>query len=121
MGRQQTDEEETTEVEEKRKQENSEDEAPPAKKPRRTQDIRELLTCRDKSKHREQEQDQDIGEAEKTPPTPTPTVHYGQKEDLELTDWEEKFKSHIEETKRLEKEREDRIERQKSKNKAGNY
>ena len=30
---------------------------------------------------------------------------------MELIDWEEKFKSHIEETKRLEKETEDRIER----------
>ena len=60
------------------------------------------------SKPVEQEQEEEVAETEKPA---LPTAHYGQEEEVELTNWEEIFRTHIQETKRLEKENEERIER----------
>ena len=58
-----------------------------------------MLTQTQQNKPTEPEQDQPEKE-EKSHSTP-PAIHY---EEVELIDWEEKFRAHIEETKRLEKE-----------------
>ena len=45
-------------------------------------------------------------------------IYYGEDEEVELTNWEEMFKNHIEETKLLEKVREEKIEKADKKEKS---
>ena len=99
------------EMEEKIKLDDQEEQAPPAKRHNtsRTQDITELFTQQEKTQPgvQEQEESQETNKSQTTPPT----VYYGQEEEVEMTNWEENFRAHIEETNRLEKEGEDKIER----------
>ena len=90
--------------------ENPEESAKPPKRPRtsRQQDIRNLLAGKEEENHVKGHHDhpQDSTQA----PKPT-KVHLGPEEKIELEDWEEKFREHIEQTKKMEKEAEERIER----------
>ena len=45
-------------------------------------------------------------------------IYYGENEEVELTNWEEMFKNHVEETKMLEKVREEKIEKADKKEKS---
>ena len=46
-------------------------------------------------------------------------IYYGEEEEVEMTNWEEIFLRHVEETRRLDKIREDQIEKQTRSRKAG--
>ena len=76
-----------------------------------TQDIREMLwKSADKNVTKSQEQEQD--QRPKETPEPTQTTHYGPEvSGQEIVKWEETFRQHIEETRKLEKEGEDKIEK----------
>ena len=56
-------------------------------------------------------------EAEKEPESVSGTT-YGDYETVEVVDWEDIFKNHMEETRRLEKERECRIEKKEKQEKS---
>ena len=90
---------------EKRKQEESQGQAA---KRSRTQDIREAFQPKDTNNEA----------APNTTKEQTQAVHYGELEEVELIDWEEKFKAHQEETARINKERENRIEQKEKQEKS---
>ena len=65
----------------------------------------------------EQETGQEQGAQELLPPSNS-GVHYGQEQEVELVNWEEEFKAHVQETKRLQQESETRIEKAKKSEKS---
>ena len=90
---------------EKRKE--TEDVGPEARKKQRTaNDIRNFLDTTSKQKPVPEEEP-----AVKDREEEAPEIYYGETEQVELVDWEERFKKHQEETREMEKEREARIER----------
>ena len=100
-----TEETATNSPAEKRKPEDAEN--PPVSKKARTGeniDIREMF-------RRQEEDAKTTAEGPGDAQLDQPAAHYGELEEVELTDWEEKFKQYREETVRLETEQEERIAR----------
>ena len=104
------------EEQEKRKPEEHSD-APPAKRKaeRSTQNINEIfMKMNSKNGQEECAQEQETGQeqgAQELPPPSNSGVHYGQEHAVELVNWEEEFKAHVQETKRPQQESETRIEK----------
>ena len=94
-------EELATNIAEKRKPEEAE--AGPEKKRLKKSDIRDLFRRQEKVEEEKQEREEE--------PEKLEGVYYGETEEVEMTDWEELFRKHREETVRLEKEQEERIAR----------
>ena len=92
--------------------------APPAKRKaeRSPQNIKEIfrkmnLKNGQEEDAKEQETGQEQQAQELTSPDKIPEVYYGQEHEVELVNWEEMFKAHVAETKRLQQESETRIEK----------
>ena len=65
----------------------------------------------------QQEKPQDEA-AQDQPVQEQPGTYYGDEENVELVDWEEAFNKHLEETRRMERERQEQIERAERKEKS---
>ena len=91
------------EEQEKRKPEEHSD-APPAKRKaeRSTQNIKEIfMKMNSKNGQEECAQEQETGQeqgAQELSPPSNSGVHYGQEQEVELVNWEEDFKAHVQET-----------------------
>ena len=117
---------------EKRKAE-TENETEPTNRRRPNMDIRELFLPKvDRNPSHEQDSQEQCQEQrqEQLEPAPLETssheeetivrehVHYGEEQEVEIVNWEEHFKKHLEETRRMNREREENIERASKKEKS---
>ena len=106
---------------EKRKaDESQENEAQPAKKKKKTSDIIQLMQAQlDKNTTNSQETRQEESKEhqpkkqpiQEHPPQDLEGVHYGEAREAEMVDWEAIFSKHLEETRRMENERQEQIDK----------
>ena len=118
----------TWKSQEKRKaDESQENEAQPAKKKKKTSDIIQLMQAQldknttnsqETTQEEPQEQQPEVQPTQEKPPQDLQGVHYGDVRDAEMVDWESIFTKHLEETGRMETERQEQIDMANKKEKS---
>ena len=94
-------------------------ETQPLKRRKTTPDIRKLFEAKeDKNNPKAEETRQEPQEPLPEPKQSHEGVNYGEEQAVEMVNWEEIFQNHIEETRRLEKVREEKIEKADKKEKS---
>jgi hypothetical protein len=96
-------------------------EAQPSTKRRKLVDIRTLLQAQIDKKAITRELQEPEPQQELTQEAPAqdqPGVYYGEEQIVETVNWEEIFHQHLEETRRLERERQEQVERAEKKEKS---